>query len=190
MTPVLDRMPGEEPSAERHRWQSMKQVPAVAIFLLLGACTAVQPGPVGTVSTTSPVVTQTAVSSTTVPTATQPTTTDDPTIDTVDQAFVEVRHVDKLRALREVLGRDEADAGHTLQVGRAHLANDFFQALDNCLHPFGSVSRRFGFSRREMRVSFEACGAKAGPSHICADEERRIHGAEYSMGGGQIPNLW
>ena len=31
-----------------------------------------------------------------------------PTIDTVDQAFVEVRHVDKLRALREVLGRDEA----------------------------------------------------------------------------------
>lgn len=32
-----------------------------------------------------------------------------PTIDTVDQAFVEVRHVDKLRALREVLGRDEAN---------------------------------------------------------------------------------
>jgi ATP-dependent RNA helicase DeaD len=31
-----------------------------------------------------------------------------PTIDTVDQAFVEVKHVDKLRALREVLGRDEA----------------------------------------------------------------------------------
>ena len=84
MTPVLDRMPGEEPSAERHRWQIMKQVPAVAIFLLLGACTAVQPGPVETVSTTSPVVTQTAVSSTTVPTTTQPTTTDDPTIDTVD----------------------------------------------------------------------------------------------------------
>lgn len=31
-----------------------------------------------------------------------------PTIDTIDQAFVEVLHVDKLRALREVLGRDEA----------------------------------------------------------------------------------
>jgi ATP-dependent RNA helicase DeaD len=31
-----------------------------------------------------------------------------PTIDTVDQAFVEVLHVDKLRALREVLGRDGA----------------------------------------------------------------------------------
>ncbi len=31
-----------------------------------------------------------------------------PTIDTIDQAFIEVRHVDKLRALREVLARDEA----------------------------------------------------------------------------------
>jgi superfamily II DNA/RNA helicase len=31
-----------------------------------------------------------------------------PVIDLVDQAYVEVRHVDKLRALREVLGRDEA----------------------------------------------------------------------------------
>lgn len=31
-----------------------------------------------------------------------------PTIETIDQAFVEVRHVDKLRALREVLARDEA----------------------------------------------------------------------------------
>lgn len=31
-----------------------------------------------------------------------------PTIDTIDQAFVEVLHADKLRALREVLGRDEA----------------------------------------------------------------------------------
>jgi ATP-dependent RNA helicase DeaD len=31
-----------------------------------------------------------------------------PTIDTIDQAFVEVLHADKLRALREILGRDEA----------------------------------------------------------------------------------
>jgi ATP-dependent RNA helicase DeaD len=31
-----------------------------------------------------------------------------PTIDTIDQSFVEVRHADKLQALREVLGRDEA----------------------------------------------------------------------------------
>ena len=31
-----------------------------------------------------------------------------PTIDTVDQSYVEVLHVDKLRALREVLGRDGA----------------------------------------------------------------------------------
>ncbi len=31
-----------------------------------------------------------------------------PTIDTIDQAFVEVRHADKLNALREVLARDEA----------------------------------------------------------------------------------
>ena len=31
-----------------------------------------------------------------------------PTIDTIDQAYVEVLHVDKLRALREVLGRTEA----------------------------------------------------------------------------------
>jgi len=33
---------------------------------------------------------------------------EEPTIDTIDQAFVEVLHVDKLRALREVLGRKEA----------------------------------------------------------------------------------
>jgi ATP-dependent RNA helicase DeaD len=32
---------------------------------------------------------------------------EEPTIDTVDQAFIEVQHVDKLRALREVLGRKE-----------------------------------------------------------------------------------
>ncbi len=32
-----------------------------------------------------------------------------PTIETIDQAYVEVRHVDKLRALREVLGRDEVN---------------------------------------------------------------------------------
>jgi superfamily II DNA/RNA helicase len=32
----------------------------------------------------------------------------EPTIDTIDQSFVEVRHADKLEALREVLGRDEA----------------------------------------------------------------------------------
>ena len=31
-----------------------------------------------------------------------------PTIDTVDQAFIEVRHVDKLRALRTILARKEA----------------------------------------------------------------------------------
>ncbi len=31
-----------------------------------------------------------------------------PTIDTVDQSYIEVMHVDKLRALSEVLGRDEA----------------------------------------------------------------------------------
>ena len=31
-----------------------------------------------------------------------------PTIDTIDQAFIEVLHVDKLRALREILGRKEA----------------------------------------------------------------------------------
>jgi ATP-dependent RNA helicase DeaD len=31
-----------------------------------------------------------------------------PTIDTIDQSFVHVRHADKLQALREVLGRDEA----------------------------------------------------------------------------------
>lgn len=31
-----------------------------------------------------------------------------PTIDTIDQAYVEVLHADKLRALREVLGRSEA----------------------------------------------------------------------------------
>ena len=33
---------------------------------------------------------------------------EEPTIDTIDQSFVEVRHADKLQALREVLGRDEA----------------------------------------------------------------------------------
>ena len=33
---------------------------------------------------------------------------DEPTVDLIDQAFVEVRHVDKLRALRAVLARDEA----------------------------------------------------------------------------------
>ncbi len=33
---------------------------------------------------------------------------EEPTIDTIDQAFIEVRHVDRLRALREVLARDEA----------------------------------------------------------------------------------
>jgi ATP-dependent RNA helicase DeaD len=33
---------------------------------------------------------------------------EEPTIDTIDQSFVEVRHVDKLRALREILGREEA----------------------------------------------------------------------------------
>ncbi len=33
---------------------------------------------------------------------------EEPTIDTIDQAFVEVLHADKLRALREVLGRKEA----------------------------------------------------------------------------------
>jgi superfamily II DNA/RNA helicase len=32
---------------------------------------------------------------------------EEPTIDTVDQAFIEVQHVDKLRALREVLARKE-----------------------------------------------------------------------------------
>jgi superfamily II DNA/RNA helicase len=31
-----------------------------------------------------------------------------PTIDTIDQSFIEVRHVDKLRALRQILGREEA----------------------------------------------------------------------------------
>ena len=35
-------------------------------------------------------------------------TPDAPVIDLVDHAYVEVRHVDKLRALREVLGREEA----------------------------------------------------------------------------------
>ncbi len=33
---------------------------------------------------------------------------EEPTIDTIDQAYVDVRHADKLQALREVLGRDEA----------------------------------------------------------------------------------
>ena len=33
---------------------------------------------------------------------------EEPTIDTVDQAFIEVRHVDKLRALRSILARHEA----------------------------------------------------------------------------------
>jgi ATP-dependent RNA helicase DeaD len=33
---------------------------------------------------------------------------EEPTIDTIDQAYVEVRHVDKLAALRSVLARDEA----------------------------------------------------------------------------------
>lgn len=33
---------------------------------------------------------------------------EEPTVDTIDQAFVEVRHVDKLQALREVLARDGA----------------------------------------------------------------------------------
>jgi ATP-dependent RNA helicase DeaD len=33
---------------------------------------------------------------------------EEPTIDTIDQSFVEVLHVDKLRALREILGREEA----------------------------------------------------------------------------------
>ncbi len=34
---------------------------------------------------------------------------EEPTIDTIDQAFVEVRHVDKLHALRSVLAREEAN---------------------------------------------------------------------------------
>ena len=34
---------------------------------------------------------------------------EEPTIDTIDQAYVEVRHVDKLDALRSVLARDEAN---------------------------------------------------------------------------------
>ena len=33
---------------------------------------------------------------------------EEPTIDTIDQSFIEVLHVDKLRALREILGRKEA----------------------------------------------------------------------------------
>jgi ATP-dependent RNA helicase DeaD len=33
---------------------------------------------------------------------------EEPTIDTIDQAFIEVRHVDKLRALRTILARKEA----------------------------------------------------------------------------------
>ena len=33
---------------------------------------------------------------------------EEPTVETIDQSFVEVRHADKLQALREVLGRDEA----------------------------------------------------------------------------------
>lgn len=33
---------------------------------------------------------------------------EEPTIDLIDQSFVEVLHVDKLRALREILGREEA----------------------------------------------------------------------------------
>ncbi len=33
---------------------------------------------------------------------------EEPTIDTIDQSYVEVRHADKLQALREVLGREEA----------------------------------------------------------------------------------
>jgi ATP-dependent RNA helicase DeaD len=35
-------------------------------------------------------------------------TPEQPTIDTIDQSFVEVRHADKLQALREVLRRDDA----------------------------------------------------------------------------------
>ncbi|HZP95042.1 MAG TPA: DEAD/DEAH box helicase [Candidatus Limnocylindria bacterium] len=68
-----------------------------------------------------------------------------PTIDTVDQSFVEVRHVDKLRALREVLGRDEASrvlVFRRTKRGADKLARDLVRLGHDAAALHGDVPQR------------------------------------------------
>jgi len=83
---------------------------------------------------------------------------EEPTIDTIDQAYVEVRHVDKLDALRSVLAREEA--GRVLvfrrtKRGVAKLTRDLVRLGHNARALHGDIPQR---ARERVLESFRRGG--------------------------------
>ena len=70
---------------------------------------------------------------------------EEPTIDTIDQSFIEVLHVDKLRALREILGRKEATrvlVFRRTKRGVDKLANDLIRLGHDAGALHGDIPQR------------------------------------------------
>ncbi len=70
---------------------------------------------------------------------------DQPTIDTIDQAWIEVLHADKLRALREVLGRDDASrvlVFRRTKHGATKLARDLVRLGHDAAALHGDIPQR------------------------------------------------